>query len=220
MQKICSLSLLVLFFLSGIGFSAPAPATANKVTINIQQSNQAAAKEIGISFTPKIKSTSHSPAPQIMDQVNTQFQPHVLMVQKGAKVSFPNSDSVKHHVYSFSKAKPFELKLYRDRKPDPLPFEKTGDVTLGCNIHDWMVGYIYVVDTPFFGKSDETGALTIDLPVGEYTLTLHSPQLQAEDKKITKVFDSSKLQNIEISLSQPLLKTKAEFESSDEFDAY
>ncbi|MEM6301336.1 MAG: methylamine utilization protein [Pseudomonadota bacterium] len=116
--------------------------------------------------------------PGTMDQINRQFAPHILVVQRGAEVSFPNSDSIKHHVYSFSQAKTFEIKLYNDSNPEALVFERAGEVELGCNVHDWMLGYIYVVDTPFFTRSDETGRAQLNAPSGEYLLRWWHPRIQ------------------------------------------
>src|SRR5882757_8652807 len=85
-----------------------------------------------------------SGAPAILDQINKEFVPEVLVVRVGTSVLFPNSDSVAHQVYSFSPAKKFALPLYRGRPYPPVVFDKAGTVTLGCNIHDQMVGYIVV----------------------------------------------------------------------------
>lgn len=101
-------------------------------------------------------------------QKNKLFNPKVTVVQTGTSINFPNEDSVRHHVYSFSPAKKFELKLYSGVPTKPLLFDQAGVVTLGCNIHDSMVGYIYVVDTPFFAKTDETGKATLKLNDGQY----------------------------------------------------
>ncbi|PAX99431.1 methylamine utilization protein [Pseudoalteromonas sp. HM-SA03] len=97
-----------------------------------------------------------------MEQKDKAFVPHILMVQAGTQVSFPNLDPILHHVYSFSAAKPFELKLYRD-DPKQVLFDQTGVVELGCNIHDWMLGYIVVVDSPLFAVTDSSGKVSIDL---------------------------------------------------------
>ncbi|MER2494211.1 methylamine utilization protein [Catenovulum sediminis] len=83
----------------------------------------------------------------IMDQVDKQFVPHVLIIDEGQRVQFPNSDNIRHHVYSFSKAKPFEIKLYSGTPSNPVQFNDSGLVALGCNIHDQMIGYIYVRPT-------------------------------------------------------------------------
>jgi plastocyanin len=110
-------------------------------------------------------------------QEGRQFVPSVLVVPTGTAVMFPNRDKVRHHVYSFSPAKKFELKLYAGTPSNPVLFDQQGVVTLGCNIHDRMVGWVIVVDTPYFGRSASgTGKLQIDnVPPGRYTLrTWHS----------------------------------------------
>jgi len=107
----------------------------------------------------------------VMDQKNRMFVPRVLPVQAGTAVSFPNSDNIRHQVYSFSSPKTFQLPLYAGTPAKPLVFDKPGIVVLGCNIHDRMIAYIVVVDSPWFGKSDSGGALELkDLREGEYRL--------------------------------------------------
>jgi plastocyanin len=110
-----------------------------------------------------------------MGQRNKTFVPQVLAVQTGTAVSFPNFDTVRHHVYSFSQIKPFEIKLYAGTPAAPIVFDKPGTATLGCNIHDRMLGYIHVVDTPYFGVTDANGELTLDLPPGEHRLRVWIP---------------------------------------------
>lgn len=102
-------------------------------------------------------------------QKNKLFNPKVTVVQTGSKINFPNEDSFRHHVYSFSPAKKFELKLYSGIPTDPILFDQAGVVTLGCNIHDSMVGYIYIVDTPFFAKTDDKGKAVLKLSDGQYS---------------------------------------------------
>ena len=99
-----------------------------------------------------------------MDHRDMQYEPHVLPVQRGTRVDFPNRDQVRHHVYSFSPAKRFELPLYHGRPPEPVLFDRTGTVVLGCNIHDHMIGYILVLDTPYFTAADEDGRYRLPLP--------------------------------------------------------
>jgi hypothetical protein len=97
-------------------------------------------------------------------------------------VSFPNSDDIHHDVYSFSAPKPFELPLYKGTPTQPLIFDKPGVVVLGCNIHDWMLGYIDVVPTPWFVKSDASGQAELTgVPAGKYRLVLWHPDLDAVD---------------------------------------
>ncbi|HET7924524.1 MAG TPA: methylamine utilization protein [Rhodanobacteraceae bacterium] len=119
-------------------------------------------------------------APQakaIMDQHEMQFVPHLLVVQSGTEVAFPNGDKVSHHVYSFSETKQFELKLYKGDVYPPVSFDRPGVVVLGCNIHDGMLGYIVVVETPYFAKTDDQGvALIHGVPSGDYVLAAWTPR--------------------------------------------
>lgn len=137
---------------------------------------------------------SHAQLPKLprneMDQIDKEYVPHVKVVTAGSKVYFPNKDNIRHHVYSFSPAKVFELPLYSGTPAAPVLFDKTGQVTLGCNIHDWMLGYIYVADTPYFGKSAKDGKILIsDVPPGEYSVRVWHPDMkggeEATMRKIT-----------------------------------
>jgi plastocyanin len=114
-----------------------------------------------------------------IEQVDREFVPYVTVVQAGTPVSFPNRDPIQHHVYSFSPAKPFEIKLYTGNSPEIL-LDRPGLVTLGCNIHDWMIAYIVVVPTPHFGRTDAAGAARLrDLPAGAYELRAVHPNQRA-----------------------------------------
>ncbi|GAA4015353.1 methylamine utilization protein [Actimicrobium antarcticum] len=109
--------------------------------------------------------------PATIEQKGRMFLPAVTVIQTGTSVSFPNHDTVRHQVYSFSPAKVFELKLYSGTSSEPMVFDKPGTVVIGCNIHDQMVAYIQVVDTPWFGKTDSSGKAVIEnLPAGKYVL--------------------------------------------------
>lgn len=104
-------------------------------------------------------------------QAQRRFMPDVLLVTRGTSVDFPNRDEVRHHVYSFSPAKRFELKLYIGRPANPVLFDMPGVVVLGCNIHDDMVGWVLVLDTPHYGRTDAAGRLVLkDVPPGSYQL--------------------------------------------------
>ncbi|MEM6486383.1 MAG: hypothetical protein AAF662_15540, partial [Pseudomonadota bacterium] len=161
--------------------SLPLSTSAENFTISIAQPDGTPLAGAVIALKPKVESPLSAPDPGVMDQINRQFAPHILVVQKGAEVSFPNSDSIKHHVYSFSKAKPFEIKLYKDSKSEKVVFDKVGEVELGCNVHDWMLGYVYVVDTPFYGRSDNDGRATISAPAGSYTVTWWHPRIKDKE---------------------------------------
>jgi plastocyanin len=129
------------------------------------------------------------PAPRagaaaVMDQQNKEFVPFVLPVAVGSPVTFPNRDNIRHHVYSFSPAKRFELPLYIGTPAAPVVFDKPGSIVLGCNIHDWMVGYVYVLPTPYFAKTAEDGKASIgDVPPGAYEARVWHPRLRTETEK-------------------------------------
>jgi len=123
----------------------------------------------------------------IMDQLDQQFVPEVLVVQTGTPVVFPNSDAVAHQVYSFSAAKRFALGLYRGHPYPPVTFDQPGVVVLGCNIHDQMVGYILVTDTPWFGTTDARGRLALhDVRPGEVRVSVWHPRFASDEADLER----------------------------------
>src|SRR6185369_4397725 len=116
----------------------------------------------------------------VIDQIGKQFVPHVLVVPVGTAVSFPNRDQIRHHVYSFSPAKTFEIPLYAGQPERLIDFDRPGEVVLGCNIHDWMKAYVFVVDTPYFAVTDAAGLAAIALPAGDYRVEVWHPQQDGE----------------------------------------
>ncbi|NEX59646.1 methylamine utilization protein [Noviherbaspirillum galbum] len=106
-----------------------------------------------------------------IEQKARKFMPLVTVVQTGSDIAFPNNDTVRHHVYSVSPAKPFDIKLYSGQPASPIHFDKPGTVVIGCNIHDQMLAYVHVVSTPWYAKTDASGVARIDgLPAGKYEL--------------------------------------------------
>ncbi len=125
----------------------------------VDQNNQPVANAV-VEITTS--TPGHTPAEIArMDQINKAFVPHVLTITRGQSVSFPNSDQIRHHVYSFSPPKPFEIRLYAGTPGDPVPFDQPGVVVLGCNIHDRMVGYIYIGESRYTGISGNNGEVLI-----------------------------------------------------------
>ena len=115
----------------------------------------------------------------VIDQQDKQFIPYVTAVQVGTSILFPNKDNIRHHVYSLSSAKKFELPLYKGVPAEPVVFDKEGFVTLGCNIHDWMIAYVAVLGTPYFQVTGREGhALLKNLPPGQYTVEVWQPSLK------------------------------------------
>lgn len=117
--------------------------------------------------------------PYAVEQRDISFQPHLLIVPVGATVAFPNRDRVRHHVYSFSPAKRFDLKLYGREEERAVVFDKAGVVALGCNIHDQMTGFVVVTSTPFTAQTNAAGIATLpDLPPGRATLRVWYPTIR------------------------------------------
>lgn len=111
-----------------------------------------------------------------IEQQGKEFHPFVSVAPVGTVARFPNKDGIGHHVYSFSPAKPFELPLSENESSMTVTFDQPGIVTIGCNIHDWMVGYINIVNTPYYGKTGADGNLQIEnLPAGDYRVFAWHP---------------------------------------------
>jgi plastocyanin len=135
---------------------------------------------------PKVSLRAQKPTESV-DQVDKQFVPYVKVIFAGSTIRFPNSDNIRHQVYSFSPAKKFELPLYTGAQAQPVLFDKTGVVVLGCNIHDWMIGYVYVSETPFFAKTGAAGtALLADLPAGDFLIRVWHPSLDGSEQSTTQ----------------------------------
>lgn len=122
------------------------------------------AEQDGMSLPRPVRAAS-------IEQRGLKFLPLVSVVQSGATVSFPNNDKVRHHIYSFSPAKKFDQKLYSGVAASSQVFDKAGTIVLGCNIHDRMIAYVKVVDTPYFARTDGDGVARIELPAGKYKLS-------------------------------------------------
>jgi plastocyanin len=115
----------------------------------------------------------------LVDQKDEVFTPYVQVIRAGASVTFRNSDETRHHVFSFSPARPLETQLNPGQSSDAMPFDKAGVVALGCNIHDSMVAYVYVADSAHFAVTDAEGRATLaGAPDGQHTLRVWSPRLR------------------------------------------
>lgn len=179
-------------YLAGlIAVSAPFSAHAASVSIDVRGADgKPVAGAVVLVDTPR-----RPPAPikfgwaYEMAQQNITFSPHVLIVPVGSTVTFPNRDKVRHHVYSFSKAKKFDLKLYGKDETRSVLFDHVGIVALGCNIHDAMSGFILVVDTPFAAQTDANGHVTINgVPAGAASFRIWHPSIRAPDNMLSQPF--------------------------------
>jgi len=146
----------------------------------IQVTNETGQAQAGVAvsvYVNGVKPTGAASTVSDMGQRDKAFVPRLRVIQTGTSVNFPNFDTVRHHVYSFSPIRTFEIKLYAGTPAAPVVFDKAGTATLGCNIHDKMLGYIHVVNTPFHGVTDANGQLTLDLPAGEHRVRVWTPAM-------------------------------------------
>ena len=181
--------------LCATGAGAPAAVAAATLEVGVTD-------ELGTLLEDAVVSVRAGPASlappgtvATIDQVERRFAPDVIAVQAGTSVAFPNSDDVRHHVYSFSKPNDFQIKLYHGEPGETVRFEHAGIVTLGCNIHDGMIGHIAVVDTPLFALSGEDGRAAIGgVPPGDHTLSVWHPDTGAVELALSVPPDTMRIE--------------------------
>ncbi len=171
-------------------FQATAPVYAGSLSVKVVDQKGGVLENAVIFLTPRF--TLKTPVPirddAEMRQQNILFSPVVLPVQVGTNVSFPNFDESRHHVYSFSKPKRFELQLYGKDESNSIIFDSPGVVAIGCNIHDNMLAYIFVTEAPIFSKTGVNGfAEFTDLENGQYEMTMWHPGISKNGAPAPKV---------------------------------
>ncbi|OZB04052.1 MAG: hypothetical protein B7X54_08710 [Idiomarina sp. 34-48-12] len=175
MTKFQIVFLMTLWFTQSVSaVSAQETTSVDALTVTVLDSNQQPLALAVVSINGVEVATSEQPT-AIMDQVDRLFVPYILAVRENAQVAFPNSDNIRHQVYSFSEAKPFELPLYSNREAPEIQFENSGIVVLGCNIHDHMQAYIYVSPHDISRQTNAQG--TVTLPLGATQVHVWYPSL-------------------------------------------
>jgi len=150
---------------------------AADLAVSAVDERDAVVENLALALLPLNGPVPAGPKAAEIGQENKTFIPLVSVVQTGTAISFPNRDTVRHHVYSFSPAKTFELKLYAGTPAKPVTFNEPGLVVLGCNIHDHMVAYVMVANTPWQAVTDAQGRAEFeDVPAGEYDLQYWHPR--------------------------------------------
>jgi plastocyanin len=140
-------------------------------------------------------------APIAITQKDQEFSPYVTPIVVGTKVVFPNLDNVQHHVYSVSPAKRFEIPLYIGDSKETIVFDRPGIVTLGCNIHDWMVAYVVVLSTPYYAKTGADGTAEVSgLPPGNYRLEVWHPRAGTVGRELVVAASTDTTQVISVVL--------------------
>jgi plastocyanin len=166
--------------LSAIAFMGGA-AQASTVRVSVTDAEGKPLPQAVVMLYPKSGKVQVQPmAPVEVSQKDRRFRPQVTLITVGTSVVFSNFDTVKHHVYSFSKAKTFELKLYSGVPDKGVEFDKPGVAIVGCNIHDAMASWIVVADTPLHAQADAAGVARVDdVEPGDYRMWVWHPGLPA-----------------------------------------
>ncbi len=192
---------------------AAAPAShAATLEISVTDARGAPVEDAVVWAMPKTGPAPLRKRDAAIAQRDKAFVPLVSVIQTGTAVQFPNQDPIRHHVYSFSPPKTFELKLYAGTPAAPVLFDKPGEVLLGCNIHDHMIAYVYVVDTPWFAKTGKDGEAKIEgLPAGDYDVQLaHYGQAVAQAAASIRLRgDETLAQGFAVALKPPVPRPQA-----------
>lgn len=169
-----------LVFSLSLGMISTLPAAELQTTVTTPDGDKV--EDAVVYAVPKGGSqSSKSRKTIVIDQVDKEFVSHVTAIRTGTAISFPNKDQIRHHVYSFSSTKQFDIPLYKGTPAKPIVFDKPGIAVLGCNIHDWMSAYIFVSDTPYFAITDKHGKATIkNIPTGSYQVEVWHPRLKGK----------------------------------------
>jgi plastocyanin len=200
--------------LAAIGLLVTGSAQAASATVDVRTPQGAPVADAVVWLEPAASSTAKAPLPGRAEirQVKLEFVPFVSVLPVGTRVDFPNRDKVKHHVYSFSSAKSFEIQLYSGMPVEPVVFDKPGPVVLGCNIHDWMEAYVMVVDSAWYGKSEASGRIALGaVAPGRYLLHTWHPYQKAaaptQPVEFTKARDTAAWR-VDIELAVPPRKPR------------
>ena len=177
------------FILTAAALSLAAPLAAAPLTVHVVDPSGRPVRDAVVTLYPAggAARSAHAGGRYVISQQNMQFHPFLTIVPVGSDVSFPNFDNTKHHVYSFSPAKKFELKLFAKDQSRIVHFDKAGVVALGCNIHDQMSAFIVVTDSAWTARTNAQGVATFsDAPNAPGRLTVWQPYLRAPGGQIVQ----------------------------------
>jgi len=178
---------MLVCFLATFAFASAASAADLTVQVRNSAGKPQADAVVMVYPTARPAAPPRLTGPFRVVQKDMMFNPFMTVVPVGAEIAFPNLDTVRHHVYSFSAPHPFELKLYGKDESRAVKFDKPGVIAVGCNIHDAMVAFIRVVDTPYAMKTDSAGKAVIrNLPDGAANVKLWHPYLKAANNEIAR----------------------------------
>ena len=179
-----------------------AAALAAPVTVRVIDSSGRPVRDAVVTLRPASGAQRPSPGGNFtVSQEDLEFHPFVLVVPVGASVAFPNKDSTRHHVYSFSPAKKFELKLFAKDQSRRVIFDKSGIVPLGCNIHDAMTAFILVTDSAWSAKTGANGIVQFaSAPGSAARVQVWHPYLRAKANMVAQALPAAQ-RNMSVSVA-------------------
>ena len=201
-------------------------ANAAELAITVTNIKDKPAADMVVFAEPKsgIKNLALNSTQLVIDQKGKKFSPYVTVMQKGQNIEFSNKDDITHHIYSVSGKNRFDFKLQAGAKKVLEQIKSSEEIAMGCNIHDWMSGFVLVVDTPYYGKTNHLGQVTLQLDkLDEYTITIWHPQLDSQQHRMSvfRKVDTDKA-SLSIKLTDPVLPIpeqvgQEEFEFLEEY---
>lgn len=204
-----------------IGLLLPIITAAASVNISIVSVNNTPLENIIVYLAPSENQAIPNARNRIVHigQKNRAFTPYISIMQKGTKISFTNQDDITHHIYSVGGPTTFAFKIRSNQKKSDIVFINSGEISMGCNIHDWMSGYLLVVDTPYFAITNNFGKVNFNLnQLGKYRLTVWHPQMQEQEKNINKLIDvTHENTNLTIGLTRKMAIIPSQ-RGEDDFD--
>ncbi|NVK26312.1 MAG: hypothetical protein HWE10_15390 [Gammaproteobacteria bacterium] len=197
------------------------PLLAIEITVQVFDPTEQAVPDVVVYATPlmDIENLAVNTNQLVIDQADTKFAPYVTVLQKGQTIKFINKDDITHHIYSVSGENRFEFKIKSGNERMTQRLGTAEEVAMGCNIHDWMSGFALVVDTPYFGKTNASGRLTLELPeLGQYQITVWHPQLETDGNRMSETVTLTEAaQSFNLTLPKKLLPIP-EQSGQDDFD--
>lgn len=193
--------------------------TSKTLSIKVLSTNQKPLENIVVYVEPvghkvDLKNT----ATLEVGQQNKSFIPYISVMQLGSDVKFNNKDNITHHIYSPVGENKFSVKVRSGQQVIKSDFKQAGEVSMGCNIHDWMSGYMLIVDTPFFAKSDKSGNTEINInKSGQYKVIVWHPQMKEANNRVTKIITINNTMEVTMQLSKPMDDIPSQ-KNEDDFD--
>lgn len=184
-----------------LSISMTSTAFAGDVVVTVTDGNGKPVRDAVVILNVPGNAAAGRPAQYRVTQKDMEFQPFVLVIPVGSTVDFANLDPVRHHVYSFSVTKKFELKLFGKGENRAVRFDQPGVVAIGCNIHDSMQGFIHVVNTPLAARTGPDGKVSLrGAPAGVHSLRVWHPMMRAPGNQIAQSVNTTTNINLPVAI--------------------